>query len=45
MSIGNNSHFMPDLGAGQNAGANLFELLDSSDEDQLQISSNSQMIK
>lgn len=36
MTIGNNSHFMPDLEEGQLAAARLFEIIDGEDEDQMQ---------
>jgi len=36
MSVGNNSHFMPDAAAAKNAAANLFLILDSEDESQIQ---------
>jgi len=37
MTIGNNSHFMPDLEEGQLAAARLFEIIDGEDEDQMQV--------
>ena len=37
MTAGNNAHFMPDTAACKNSAANLFEIQDSKDEDQLQI--------
>lgn len=45
MTAGNNSHFMPDMAASKNSAANLFEILDSQDEDQIQIDQNSKMLK
>ncbi len=37
MTIGNNSHFMPDIEEGKLAAARLFEIIDGEDEDQMQI--------
>ena len=37
MSAGNNAHFMPDAAAANNAAANLFQIFDAEDEEQLQI--------
>lgn len=37
MTAGNNSHFMPDVAAAKNSAANIFQILDQEDEDQLQI--------
>ena len=37
MTAGNNSHFMPDVAAAKNSAANIFNIIDSQDEDQLQI--------
>lgn len=37
MSAGNNAHFMPDAAAANNAAANLFLILDSEDEDEMQV--------
>lgn len=31
MTAGNNSHFLPDMAAGKNAAASLFEIIDSED--------------
>lgn len=45
MTVGNNSHFLPDVGAGKAAAANLFQILDSEDEDQLQIKEESKLLK
>jgi ABC-type multidrug transport system fused ATPase/permease subunit len=36
MTAGNNSHFMPDVAAAKNSAANIFEILDEEDEDQIQ---------
>jgi L-serine deaminase len=44
MTAGNNSHFMPDTAACKNSAANLFEILDSEDEEQMQINQQSKMI-
>ena len=45
MTAGNNSHFMPDVASAKNSAANIFEILDSEDEDQLQIKEGSQLLK
>lgn len=45
MTVGNNSHFMPDIEEGKLAAARLFEVIDGEDEDQLQVKENSKMIK
>jgi len=45
MTAGNNAHFMPDLAGGKKAAASLFEIQDSTDEDQLQIETKSKMLK
>ncbi len=37
MTAGNNMAFMPDVASAQVSAANLFYILDSTDEDQLQI--------
>lgn len=37
MTAGNNGHFMPDVAASKAAAANIFEIQDGIDEDQLQI--------
>lgn len=37
MSAGNNAHFMPDAAAASNAAANIFLILDSEDEDEIQV--------
>ena len=36
MTAGNNGHFMPDVAASKAAAANIFEIQDGVDEDQLQ---------
>jgi ATP-binding cassette subfamily B (MDR/TAP) protein 1 len=45
ITAGNNAHFMPDVAAAKNSAANIFEVLDSEDEDQLQIKEESKMLK
>jgi ATP-binding cassette, subfamily B (MDR/TAP), member 1 len=45
MTAGNNAHFMPDMAAGKKAAASIFDILDSSDEDQIQIDNKSKMLK
>ena len=45
MSAGNNAHFMPDAAAANNAAANLFLILDTEDEEQIQIKEESKMLK
>jgi ATP-binding cassette subfamily B (MDR/TAP) protein 1 len=45
MTAGNNSHFMPDVAAGKNSAANIFEILDGEDEDQIQIKEESKRLK
>ena len=45
MSTGNNAHFMPEAGVAQNAAANLFLILDTEDEDQVQTREESKMLK
>ena len=45
MTAGNNGHFMPDVAAAKNSAANIFEILDDKDEDQLQAEGKSQMLK
>jgi ATP-binding cassette subfamily B (MDR/TAP) protein 1 len=45
MSAGNNAHFMPDVAQTNNAAANLFLILDSEDEEQMQAREESKMIK
>ena len=44
MTAGNNSHFMPDVAAAKNAAANLFLVLDTEDEDQIQAKEESKLI-
>ena len=45
MTTGNNMQMMPDMASSKNSAANLFEILDGQDEDQLQEERNSPMIK
>lgn len=45
MSAGNNAHFMPDAAAANNAAANLFLILDTEDEEQIQVKEESKMLK
>ena len=45
MTAGNNSHFMPDVNNAKKAAANLFEIIDGEDEDQLQIKEESKLSK
>lgn len=45
MTAGNNAHFMPDAAACKNSAANLFEIQDSQDEDQMQIAEQSKLLK
>jgi ABC-type multidrug transport system fused ATPase/permease subunit len=42
---GNNFYFMPDVVTGKQSAENLFMILDSEDEDQIQIKQNSQLLK
>jgi len=44
MRTGNNMQFMPDMAASKNSAANLFEILDGEDEDQVQKRQNSKML-
>ena len=44
MTTGNNMVFMPDLAAAKTSAANLFLILDSPDEDQIQYEQKSKMI-
>ena len=37
MTAGNSAHFLPDVATCKKAAANLFEIIDGEDEDQLQI--------
>ena len=45
MAVGNNSHFIPDIANAKNSASNIFEILDSEDEDQLQIKDGSKLLK
>ena len=45
MTAGNNAHFMPDVATAKKAAANLFEILDAEDEDQIQIKESSKLLK
>jgi ATP-binding cassette subfamily B (MDR/TAP) protein 1 len=45
MTAGNNSHFMPDVASAKNSAANIFEILDGEDEDQLQVKTESKLLK
>lgn len=45
MTIGNNSHFMPDIEEGKLAAARLFEIIDGEDEDQMQVREQSKLLK
>jgi hypothetical protein len=42
---GSYSQFMPDVAAGKISAANLFEILDGEDEDELQVKEESKMLK
>ncbi len=44
MTVGNNSHFLPDVGAAKNSAANLFLIIDSEDQDQIQQREQSKML-
>lgn len=44
MTTGNNSQFMPDVASSKNSAANLFEILDSQDEWQMQEEEKSKML-
>lgn len=44
MRTGNSMQFMPDIAASKNSAANLFEILDGEDEEQIQKKDNSKMI-
>ena len=44
MTAGNNMHFMSDAAEGNKAAANIFEILDTDDEDQLQVKEGSKML-
>lgn len=45
MTVGNNAHFLPDIAAAKEAAASLFEIIDSEDEDQMQIRQKSKLLK
>lgn len=45
MTAGNNMHFMTDAAACKNSAANLFEIQDSEDEQQMQIKEESKLLK
>ncbi len=45
VDIGNSAHFMPDMVAAKKAAANIFSILDEEDEDQLQVKSQSRLLK
>ena len=45
MTAGNSVHFLPDIDNSKRAAASLFEIQDSKDEDQLQVESESKMLK
>ena len=45
MGTGNNAHFMPDAVVAKNAAVNLFLILDTEDEDQIQMREESSMLK
>lgn len=45
INIGNSAHFMPDINAAKLAAANIFSILDAEDEDQLQIKSQSKLLR
>lgn len=44
MRTGNSMQFMPDMAASKNSAANLFEILDGEDEEQIQMKQESKMI-
>ena len=44
MTAGNNGHFMPDVAASKSSAANIFEIQDGIDEDQLQVEGKSKML-
>lgn len=44
MTAGNNMAFMPDFAAAKISAANLFFIIDSTDEDQLQYNAQSKMV-
>jgi ATP-binding cassette subfamily B (MDR/TAP) protein 1 len=45
MTVGNNTHFMPNVTTAKNSAANIFEILDADDEDQLQVKSGFKLIR
>lgn len=45
MTIGNNSHILPDMAECKVSAAHLFHLLDTEDESERQINENSRMVK
>lgn len=45
ITIGNNSHFMPDMNEAKIAAAHIFQILDSEDEEQIQAKESSKMIR
>jgi hypothetical protein len=45
MTVGNNTHFMPNVTAAKYSAANIFEILDADDEDQLQVKSGFKLIR
>lgn len=45
MTVGNNSHILPDMGECKISAANLFLILDTKDEDQIQIDENSKLFR
>ncbi len=45
MTAGNNAHLLPDVGLAKKAAANIFEIQDNLDEDQLQIEGKSKLLK
>ena len=45
MTAGNNAHFIPDVASSKKSAANIFLILDSLDEDQLQVEAKSKMLK
>jgi ABC-type multidrug transport system fused ATPase/permease subunit len=44
MTVGNNSHFLPDIASAKEAAASLFEIIDAEDEDQIQVKENSKLL-
>lgn len=45
MTVGNNSHMLPDMNECKISAANLFLILDTKDEDMIQIEEQSKMLK